>query len=47
MSRRWVGGEMKEIQVHTKFYIETLTERGHLEDVGMYGRIKLKLIVKK
>jgi hypothetical protein len=42
---RWVGGEMKEI--HTKFYMENLKERGHFKDVGIYDRIKLKRVVKK
>jgi len=36
------GGE-----VHAGFWWETLSERGHLEDLGLDGRVTLKLVFKK
>jgi hypothetical protein len=38
----WGTGEM-----HTGFLCEHLTERDHLKDLGIDGRIILKLITKK
>jgi hypothetical protein len=38
----WGRGE-----VHTGFWWETLRDLGHLEDVGVYGRIILKWVFKK
>ena len=34
----WETGEM-----HTSFWWGDLRERGHLEDLGLYGRIILKM----
>jgi hypothetical protein len=36
------GGE-----VHAGFWWETLVERDHLEDLGLDGRVTLKLVFKK
>jgi hypothetical protein len=36
------GGE-----VHAGFWWETLRERGHMEDLGLDGRVTLKLVYKK
>jgi hypothetical protein len=32
---------MQETDMHTKFYLENLRERDHLEDIGTDGRIIL------
>jgi hypothetical protein len=32
---------MQETEMHTKFYLENLRERDHLEDIGTDGRIIL------
>jgi len=37
------GGE----EVHTRLWWETLSERGHLEDPGIDGRIILRCISRK
>jgi len=41
----WHGRETEEVR--TGFWWEDLTERDHLEDLGLNGRIILKLIFKK
>jgi hypothetical protein len=41
----WHVWETRE--VHTRFWWGDLRERGHLEDLGLDGRIILKYILKK
>jgi hypothetical protein len=45
----WVGhvAHMWRWEMLTKFWLENLERRYHLEDVGIYGRVILKYILRR